>query len=705
MSNRTIAQLGLDHHSKAQSPHESFNRSLSVAESASYDGGALTREKRVQAVAATFRNIFVVVFLIFAFAVVQTITLWKVCNAGMKTATVLEHQGLPTLNTLASLQEHLALYRLTAYEYLFAREDERAEKAKAAETVAAQMRSELNTIKTLFPEAEGHELAFNLEGAVNDLDQEFHKVRSLVDSDFPAAMKEMDQNIPARTEKVSEAANQLKTYGYDFTSGQANATFGSFGWIKNNAGIFGAANILVAFGAVVFVLLASRRSSAQLSESLQRLDGRTEELQQANAALQTEVVDHQRAEETLRESEERFSGAFEHAPIGVAMVSPDGRFLKVNRVLCKFLGYSEEEMLTMTFHDVTHSEDLPAELEAAERMLTTGVRLHQMEKRYIQADGKTMPAALNVSLVRDSHGRPHYFVAHIQDISERKRAEAELKAAHSRLLDLSRQAGMAEVATSVLHNVGNVLNSVNISATLAINGLRKSECANLAKVSVLLEENSADLGNFMMHDRRGRQLPGFIQLLSQTLAHEQESAVSELVSLCKNIDHIKDIVMKQQSYAKISGVAEVVEVVDLVEDSLYMNAAGLTRHDVELVRDFEKVPPVNLDKHKVLQILVNLIRNAKYACDDTSREDKRMTVRVANGEGGIQISVIDNGVGIPPENLTRIFSHGFTTRKEGHGFGLHSGALAAKELGGRLTAHSDGPGKGATFTLELPITS
>ena len=131
----------------------------------------------------------------------------------------------------------------------------------------------------------------------------------------------------------------------------------------------------------------------------------------------------------------------------------------------------------------------------------------------------------------------------------------------------------------------------------------------------------------------------------------------------------------------------------------------VTRHDVELVRDFEKVPPVNLDKHKVLQILVNLIRNAKYACDDTSREDKRMTVRVANGEGGIQISVIDNGVGIPPENLTRIFSHGFTTRKEGHGFGLHSGALAAKELGGRLTAHSDGPGKGATFTLELPITS
>ena len=69
----------------------------------------------------------------------------------------------------------------------------------------------------------------------------------------------------------------------------------------------------------------------------------------------------------------------------------------------------------------------------------------------------------------------------------------------------------------------------------------------------------------------------------------------------------------------------------------------------------------------------------------------------------MKISYIDNGIGIPADNLTRIFGHGFTTRKEGHGFGLHSGALAAKELGGALTVESDGPGKGATFTLEFPI--
>ena len=135
-----------------------------------------------------------------------------------------------------------------------------------------------------------------------------------------------------------------------------------------------------------------------------------------------------------------------------------------------------------------------------------------------------------------------------------------------------------------------------------------------------------------------------------------------------------------------------------------MNEGALSRHDVEVIREFETVPPLNVEKHKILQILVNLLRNAKHACQDSGRADKRMTVRVANGDGRIRISVMDNGVGIPPENLTRIFNHGFTTRKDGHGFGLHSGALAAKEMGGSLTVHSDGPGQGAAFTLELPCS-
>jgi len=294
-------------------------------------------------------------------------------------------------------------------------------------------------------------------------------------------------------------------------------------------------------------------------------------------------------------------------------------------------------------------------------------------------------------------------VANFRDITERKSAEAKLGYAHRQLLEVSRQAGMAEVATSVLHNVGNVLNSVNVSCAVVADKVGKSRITSVAKTAELLHQHGHDLAAFFTLDPSGKKLPDFLGKLAGRLAGEQAEVLQELQLLGKNIEHIKDIVSMQQSYSKISGITETVKARDLVEDSLRMNDGSLLRHDVEVVRDYAEVPPVTVEKHKVLQILVNLIRNAKHACDDSGRLDKRVVVRVSAGGGFMQISVIDNGVGIAPENLTRIFAHGFTTRKDGHGFGLHSAVLAAQEMGGRLAVHSEGPGTGATFTLELPL--
>lgn len=160
----------------------------------------------------------------------------------------------------------------------------------------------------------------------------------------------------------------------------------------------------------------------------------------------------------------------------------------------------------------------------------------------------------------------------------------------------------------------------------------------------------------------------------------------------------------QQGYAKVAGVTERVKVIDLVEDALRLNAESLVRHQVQVRHECDpEVPVITVDKHKVIQILVNLVRNAKHACEDSGRVNKELTLLVSSGKGQVKISVADNGVGIPRESLTRIFSFGFTTRKNGHGFGLHSGALAAKELGGSLVAFSEGPGCGAIFTLDLPL--
>jgi two-component system, NtrC family, sensor kinase len=291
-----------------------------------------------------------------------------------------------------------------------------------------------------------------------------------------------------------------------------------------------------------------------------------------------------------------------------------------------------------------------------------------------------------------------------EQMGAKEKAHRELAEAQQHLMSLSRQAGMAEVATGVLHNVGNVLNSVNVSCNIAVDRLRQSKAANLGKLVGLLEQQNGNLAEFLNRDPKGRQIIPYLSSLAPMLVDQENELLKELHSLRDSVDHIKGIVSMQQNYARIAGVQETLAAAQLVEDALNLNAAALVRHHVEVVRQFDEVPPVCVDKHKVLQILLNLIRNAKLALKEGGREPRIMTVRVLGAQPGkVRLQVCDNGIGIAPENLTRIFSHGFTTRRDGHGFGLHSGALAAKELGGLLTAESSGLGHGATFTLELPL--
>jgi signal transduction histidine kinase len=294
----------------------------------------------------------------------------------------------------------------------------------------------------------------------------------------------------------------------------------------------------------------------------------------------------------------------------------------------------------------------------------------------------------------------------LQDqVTARERAHTELAQAQRSLMLASRQAGMAEVATGVLHNVGNVLNSVNVSTTLLRDQVRKSESSALLKATELLKQKNGDLGAFLTADPKGKLMPEFIIQIAEQLRKERESTLRELEQLAKNVDHIKDIVATQQSYARVSGIVEKVSPASLVEDALQINSAALTRHGVTVIRRFEEVPPLMVDKHKVLQILINFIRNAKYALDECTENEKRLIVTIAKTDGEcVLVQVEDNGIGIPPENLTRIFSHGFTTRPNGHGFGLHIGAINAREMGGSLSAASQGTGRGATFTLILPIS-
>jgi C4-dicarboxylate-specific signal transduction histidine kinase len=323
--------------------------------------------------------------------------------------------------------------------------------------------------------------------------------------------------------------------------------------------------------------------------------------------------------------------------------------------------------------------------------------------RKLSPEQKAALQALARQVVAQLELRRNLKELHEITIAQRERAETELRETHDRLMQASRQAGMAEVATTVLHNVGNVLNSVNVSSSLIAEQLRNSKVVNIAKVVSLLRNHETNLGDFLTNDPKGKQIPEYLAALASHLVEEQEKVLHEVGSLVNNIVHIREIVAMQQNHAKSAGVVESLSVVDLVESALHMDREAISRHNIEVKRQFAVVPLVLTDKHKVLQILVNLIRNAKHACNDSQQKEKQVTMRVSQENQRIKISVIDNGVGIAPGNLTKIFNHGFTTRKDGHGFGLHSGALAAKELGGSLHAFSEGPGRGATLILELPI--
>lgn len=332
---------------------------------------------------------------------------------------------------------------------------------------------------------------------------------------------------------------------------------------------------------------------------------------------------------------------------------------------------------------------------ALENKAKSAKRLESLNKDLQFEIKERVQAEKNLKQAKDQAEKAH---------EEIKLVNKKLKTTYTKLVEISHQAGMAEVATDVLHNVGNVLNSVNVSATLISEKITKSEVANLKKLSDLIREHEEDIISFISEDPKGKHIPKYIAQVGEHLANEQADIVEKLQSLVKNIEHIKNIVKMQQQYARVSTVEVEADLNEIIENAIQINQADLERNQIGVVRECADFGIITINRQKVLQILVNLIGNAKYALISQDNEDKTITIKsYMNGEDSIRIDVIDNGIGIAKENLKKIFTHGFTTKKHGHGFGLHSGSLGAKEIGGSLIAHSQGPGKGATFTLELPF--
>jgi len=438
----------------------------------------------------------------------------------------------------------------------------------------------------------------------------------------------------------------------------------------------------------------------------------------ANLKLIEEVSERRRAEQALQEVTELQRGIVTHAAYSVISTNPKGIITSFNPAAEKMLGYRADEVINKmslaAFHDPIEmeqraaalSKELGDEIKPGFDVFVARSRrgvAEQSEWIYIRKDSARIPVNLAITTLRNNSGEITGYIGIAGDISELKHAVSDLEATHSKLVEASRRAGMAEVATNVIHDIGNVLNSVNTSCSVVLTKVRESRIGTISKTAKLLDENSTDFATFFQEDPRGQKLPGFLEKVSAQLYKEREEVLTEISLLSKNIDHIRDTISMQQNYAMMSGVQEHFAIVDLIEDSLMMNGDSFVRHRVEIVKHYQEVPLVDVEKHKVLQILINLIGNARQACEHSTNDPKCVTINVRHSGDFVITDIIDNGIGIPRENMTRIFAHGFTTKKEGHGFGLHGSSLAAKQMGGNLTVMSEGTGKGSTFSLSLPV--
>ncbi len=411
------------------------------------------------------------------------------------------------------------------------------------------------------------------------------------------------------------------------------------------------------------------------------------------------IAERKKAEEKMR----LFRNLIERSNDCIFAVEPKwGRFIDVNNRACDSLGYTRKEFLnTVTMKNIEESvPDDSAWQQQIQELREKGDIVK--EALYRRKDGTKF--FVETSLKLTNQDKQEYIIAIARDITERKRAEAKLKAAQEKLLETARKVGMAEVATGVLHNVGNVLNSVSVTAESIQKRIRHSKVSYLGDAVNLLEEHSNELGKFMTNEERGKKLPVFLANLSKELVDEQERCLEALEALTKHVQHVADIIQLQQSYSKTKGLIEPTSIAELIEDAIQINAESLSRNNVEVRRDIAELPSILLDRHKVLQILTNLISNGIYALAKSNKDEKKLTINVKKLDNdNIQIEVRDNGIGIPEENMTRIFEHGFTTKKKGHGFGLHSTALSVNELNGSIKAHSDGVDQGAVFTIKLPF--
>jgi signal transduction histidine kinase len=294
----------------------------------------------------------------------------------------------------------------------------------------------------------------------------------------------------------------------------------------------------------------------------------------------------------------------------------------------------------------------------------------------------------------------------LQQAQERKQFLAEQERLRSQLGEAAYKMEMADVTSTVLHNVGNVLTSVTVAANIVESVVDQSSVILVNRMAELIKAHDQDLGRYLTEDPKGKRIPPSLEKLGTHLIEEQRTILKEMKGLVRNIRHMKQIIASHQAMAKSAGQAEQISLANVLSHAMELSFQPGDEKWITIRPNYQQVPTVLVDQHQLLQILVNLLRNAKQSMLQQVQDSHDLNLSVKyqdDDEASVVMTIQDSGIGIAPEDLSKMFTRGFTTKTDGNGIGLHSSILAIQNMGGSMHVQSEGVGRGATFTLTFPV--
>ncbi|MBQ0759010.1 MAG: PAS domain S-box protein [Zhongshania sp.] len=387
---------------------------------------------------------------------------------------------------------------------------------------------------------------------------------------------------------------------------------------------------------------------------------------------------------------------FDRAGDLIYICNYDGKFLRVNPSLYQILGYSEEELMQTPLLETIHEDDRKFAINAMSKLQKSNTNI-ELILRLKHISGKFI--SVNWKLSPSEDGLAFYSVG--RDLTETIKKDQALEQANKRLIKASRDAGKAEIAINVLHNIGNTLNSINISVEVVKESMSKSRAHSLIATSDLLVKHSDNLASYLNDDPKGKLIPEVLKTLSWRWAQEREYTIKELNSLHQHVEHIRKVISLQEGFAINPHILEKVDLKELVQECVSTVTDFANESRIELRYELESQPPILTDRSALQRILQGFINNSISRYRDSPLSEKPVVVKLTNIEGTAVITVSDFSTSIDEDQHFSIFAQSADKVENGDYLELHDCAVIAASLGIDLSCDSSGTDKGAVFTLKF----